>query len=142
MVTPIIQLTIITIIIASIFTIAQKKLVDQTKMKHLKSETLKIRGKLKKAQEEKNQKEIDALVQKSLSMSQKQMSMSMKPMAVSMVVVLLAFPWIAKTFSSLIVTLPFSIPLLASSGTVGWLGFYIMISIPTTIVLRKVLGVE
>lgn len=39
-------------------------------------------------------------------------------------------------------TMPVGIPLLASDGIIGWLGMYILISISSTILFRKLLGVD
>lgn len=139
---PVLALAVIAALLSFLFALMQMKFTDPIKMRYLKGEMTKLKEQIKKAQSAKKEKELKKLWEKSININSQFMKMSMKPMMGSVIVVLFAFPFIAKAFAELSVKLPFGIPLLASSGYVGWLGFYIIISIPATIISRKLLGID
>ncbi|NOZ81969.1 MAG: hypothetical protein GXO63_02355 [Candidatus Micrarchaeota archaeon] len=72
-----------------------------------------------------------------LELVRERFRLSMKPMIFGMLLVLAFIPWISHTFSGPVVELPFSLPLLGSD--IGWLAWYIIVSIPATLIFRKTL---
>lgn len=212
---PVYAVAIISFFLSLVFVIANKILVNQDKLKHVKKEMKKIQEEIKKARKKNNEKEMSKLWEKSMKMNHQQLTMVLKPMVVSMLLIFMVFPWMKFTygdvispvndssfvfeymdhenefsidfkpddavtikdmlsgklyvsgdtviilgrewiigydppkdegsqptvvFSSMKVKLPVSIPFVGD--TVGWLGFYILMSIPSTIILRKLLGVQ
>ncbi len=212
---PVYAVAIISFFLSLVFVIANKMLVNQDKLRHVKKEMKKIQEEIKKARKKNNEKEMSKLWEKSMKMSHQQLTMVLKPMVVSMLLIFMVFPWMKFTygdvvspvngssavfeymghenefsldykpddavairdmvsgnlyapgdtvilfgrewiigfdppkdddspptvvFSSMKVKLPISIPFVGD--TVGWLGFYILMSIPSTIILRKLLGVQ
>ncbi len=206
---------IISFFLSLVFVIANKMLVNQDKLRHVKKEMKKIQEEIKKARKKNNEKEMSKLWEKSMKMNHQQLTMVLKPMVVSMLLIFMVFPWMKFTygdvispvngssavfeymghenefsldykpddavairdmasgnlyapgdtvilfgrewiigfdppkdddspptvvFSSMKVKLPVSIPFVGD--VVGWLGFYILMSIPSTIILRKLLGVQ
>ncbi|MEA2004633.1 MAG: EMC3/TMCO1 family protein [archaeon] len=212
---PVYAVVILSSFLSLIFSLANKVMVNQDKLKHVKSEMKKIQQEIKKARKKNNEKELSKLWEKSMKMNHQQLTMVLKPMVVSMLLIFMVFPWMRFTygdvvspvndssfifergdyenefsvnmrsddsvaikdmssgksyvpgdivvlderewtvrydppkdeegiakfvFSSMKVKLPISIPFVGDA--VGWLGFYILVSIPTTIVFRKLLGVQ
>ena len=212
---PVYAVVILSSLLSLIFSLANKVMVNQDKLKHVKAEMKKIQQEIKKARKKNNEKELSKLWEKSMKMNHQQLTMVLKPMVVSMLLIFMVFPWMRFTygdvvspvndssflfergdyenefsvkmisgdsvmikdissgksyvpgdivmlderewtvrydppedeedipklvFSSMKVKLPISIPFVGDS--VGWLGFYILVSIPTTILFRKILGVQ
>lgn len=125
------------LLMSLVFSVSRRLLVDQAKLKHLMSEMKRLRERMKKISKD-DEKAHKALIGKSLKLNNQQMRLTLKPLAVSMLLVLLIFPWLARTFAGQSFSLPFAIPLLAPDAAVGWLGLYIIMSMPLTIIFRKV----
>ena len=81
-----------------------------------------------------------------MELSKKQMTITMKPSLYSMPLFIFAFPAIRKYFLDLVYTFPLGIGIpwfsLSPFGfvwktTIGWLGFYILVSIIASIIFKK-----
>jgi len=115
-------------------------MVDQDRMREIKAEMASIRKKMSEAKKAKNEKEMKELMEKSLKMGNQQMKMNMKPLIVSMVIAFAVLPVLPILAQGALFKLPFWMPILGPD--VGWLGLYIIISLPSTIFFRKLLGVD
>ena len=213
---PVYAVSIIAMFLSLIFVIANKVLVNQEKLRHVKKEMKNMQVKIKKARAKNNEKELKVLWEKSMKVNHEQLKMVLKPMVISMLFIFILFPWLRFTygdvvspvndssvvfvqgdfekvfmidvfddgsiklrdevsgksyvvgdkvrvsnidwmikyesrtvddkdksyvvFKSLEVKLPFKLPLVG--GYVGWLGLYILASIPATMIFRKLFGVQ
>jgi len=215
---PMFAIVSVSLLIAFVFSALYLVLVDQQKMKRIKSEIKEIQEKMKKAQKSGNDKEIKALFSNSMKLQNEMMRLTLKPIIVSMLIFFIIIPWMytnygdvsAKivdgkgaftynnvgynvsvsgtqfaisgdnqthdfgyiielggktwgtsyktdargfferwrnvpvygtlTFENVRYKLPFHFP--GVGDNVGWLGLYIIISIPATMLFRKILGVD
>lgn len=137
---PVMGLSVISAAMSLFFTACQKVLVDQGKMKRIKEESARMREEMTRAQKSGNPKKMNNVMQRSLALNQEMMSLTMKPLLLSMPVIMIVLPWVRHTFGTVSAVLPFSLPLVGSS--VGWIGLYIIASMPATIIFRKALGVQ
>ena len=213
---PVYTVSLVAFFLSLVFVIANKVLVNQDKLKHVKREMKTVQKQIKKAKAKNNEKEMKNLWAKSMKLNHQQLKMVLKPMMVSMLLIFMVFPWMKFTYGDVIspvnessalfvrgdfenpftvhvgvgggdvtfvddvtgkvyslgdtvmlsgmewiieykpssggddmssvvfktmkVKLPISLPLVG--GFVGWLGMYILMSIPSTIILRKLFGVQ
>ncbi|HLC50976.1 MAG TPA: EMC3/TMCO1 family protein [archaeon] len=133
----IVSLTVFSVLLVFILTMISKKFVDQNVAKQLLEEIKSIDKKIK---ETKDQKENERLLDEKMKLMNKQMKMSYKSLLVGMVFIIIFLPWLGHVYTQPIVQLPFSLPLIGS--TVGWLVWYIIVSIPLSLLFRKILGVS
>ena len=130
------ELILASIVVFFITTI-YRFLIDQKKAKEIKGQISELQKKLKEVKD--NKDEMNRVSAEMMKLTNQQMRSTMKPMLVVMVVAFLFLPWMASTFSEGIVSLPFSLPMFGNDF--GWLAWYIVISIPLSMIFRKVLGV-
>ncbi len=116
-------------------TLIQKKFTDVDLVKSLKAETKKISKEMKEFKQD--TKKVNELMSKSFEIQKKMMGQTMKPMMFSSVVVLCVF-FLLSTFCSdgTLIQLPFSLPFIGNG--LGWLGIYIIVSIISSLIFRKV----
>ncbi len=217
---PLFAIVSVSLMISFVFSALYLMLVDQQKMKRIKSEIKEIQEKMKKAQKAGNDKEIKALFSNSMKLQNEMMRLTLKPIIISMLIFFIIIPWMytnygdisvkivdgkgtitygaitqnisvsnnsfhyldspdSKTYSigdkiefggktwetsykpdargfferwrnvpvygtltleNVRYRLPFHFP--GIGDKVGWLGLYIIISIPSTMLFRKILGVD
>ncbi len=130
------ELILASIVVFSI-TMIYKFLIDQNKAKENKIQVNELQKKLKEVKD--NKEETNRISTEMMKLTSQQMRSTMKPMFVVMIVAFLFLPWMSSTFSEEIVSLPFSLPFFGNDF--GWLAWYIVISVPLSMVFRKALGV-
>jgi uncharacterized membrane protein (DUF106 family) len=133
------SLTAISVVVTFLITLVYRFLGDPKKMKELKDRAKEISAKVKEVQKT-SPDEAKTLTNEMLELTNKQMMASFKPMVATLLVAALTLPWMAAHFVGPIVKLPADVPMLGSS--MGWLVWYILISIPASQILRKVVGVD
>ncbi len=131
-------LTVVASGVSLVLMLANKLLVNQTKMKGLKDNMNFHKKKYNEAQKSKDMKAMSEHTNRMLDFNKQYMSSSMKPMLASGVIVLTVFPWMANVFKSVVVALPFA----GLTVPWGWLGWYFAVSISSTLVFKKLLGVQ
>lgn len=143
---PLMAITIITLLESLLITLIYKWMIPRGKMQAIKEEMTELRKKIKAAQKEKKDKEMKEHMDRSLKLSREQMSLTMKPMLVSMVPVLIILPWLGWEFSmarygaETLFALPFWMPLLGPD--ISWFGLFLILTLPASMVFRKLLGVD
>jgi len=118
-------------------TIIYRILIDQNKAKETKIQLGEIQKKLKEVKD--NKEETDKATAEMLKLTNQQMRSNMKPMMVTLIVAFAFLPWMGKAFATSTVSLPFSLPFFGNDF--GWLAWYIIVSVPLSMMLRKTLGV-
>lgn len=136
---PAIAELILAAIIIFIITLFYKYLVDQNKVRDHKEQIKELQKRIKELQKT-NPAEANKLLGEVLNMTNKQMLMNFKPMIPTMLLVFALLPWIAFVYAGKqVVLLPFAIPYFGSDF--GWIMWYLIISIPLSMLFRKLLGV-
>jgi uncharacterized membrane protein (DUF106 family) len=125
--------------ITLVITIIYKFLANQNEMKQLKVSMKEKQSKIKELQKT-NPQEANKMLNEVMALSSKQMRMNMKPMLLTLVVVSITLPWLGQTFPGAVVKLPFTLPYFEND--LGWLAWYIIVSIPLGYYFRKLLRVE
>lgn len=136
---PLLTITMLSVLISLFFAALYKFLVPREKAAALKKELQEIREKMAAAKKAKDEKEMKALMGRSLAASNAQMMMNMKPLMASMILVFVALPWFSWAYPNVRFELPFK---LLVWDHVSWLGLYIIASLPATFIFRKLLGVD
>ncbi len=92
------------------------------------------------AQKEKNITKMNENVTKMMELNKKYFSLSTKPLLVSLVVFGVIFPWMGQEFVKLTVKLPFALPFVGAD--IGWFGWYFILAVPSSVIIRKLLDVQ
>lgn len=136
---PMLALVVISIVVTFAITLVYRFLSDPKKIKELRDRAKELSAKTKELQN-KDPEEAKRLTNEMLSITNKQMMSSLKPMLVTLLIAAFVLPWMAAQFPGTVARLPVSVPILGTD--VGWLVWYIIVSIPASQVLRKLLGVD
>lgn len=136
---PLATITVLSALISFGFAALYKFAVPREKALALKSEMQELRDQMKEAKKAKDEKTMKHLMERSLKASNQQMMLNMKPLLISMVLVFATLPWFAWAYPTAKFQLPFQF---LFWNDVGWLGLYIIVSIPATVIFRKLLGVD
>jgi len=144
---PAIAEMIIAAIIVFIITLFYKFLVDQKKLKEIRDQVKEMQKKSKEMQKE-NPEKAKEITSEMLGLTNKQMKMTMKPILVTLLFVFLIFPWLRTVFMGPVVMLPFRIPWMHIfpfeflwRDWFGWFMWYVLCSLPLSILFRKFMGV-
>ncbi len=132
--------TVISVLASSVTTLFYKFLVDQSSMKEVRKNMELYRELANAAQKENNVPKMNENVDKMMQLNKKYFSLSTKPMILSLIVFAVIFPWMGETFKTVIVNLPFALPFIGN--TMGWFGWYFLLAVPSSIVMRKLLDLE
>jgi len=130
----------VAVAVTFVITLLYRFLSDPMKMKLLKDKAKEISARTKEIQN-KDPEESKKLTNEMLELTNKQMMASMKPMLATLLIAALVLPWMAAQFTGDVVKLPFQVPVFGWA-TFDWLGWYILISIPASQILRKLMGVD
>lgn len=123
--------------ITFIITLFYKFLVNQKKVKEIRDKVKEIQKQSKDAQKD-NPEKSKELTADMLKLTNQQMKMTLKPMMVTLLFVILTFPWLKTVFIGPIVYLPFSI---MGREWFGWFLWYVILSMPLSVVFRKAMDV-
>jgi uncharacterized membrane protein (DUF106 family) len=134
--------------VSGIIVLISARVVDQKEMKALKTRMSKIQERLREAQKAGDQKKISKIQKEMMQNSSELWQKSMKPMFYTMIPIILIFTWL-RNYEVLVtfiaqrgyaVLLPFVMPFFGDR--LGWLGWYILSSLATSPLIRKLLKVE
>lgn len=135
-----IGVTTISVFASSFTTLFYKFFVDQTTMKDVRKNMEVYRDLANAAQKENNVGKMNENVDKMMKLNKQYFSLSMKPMILSLLVFAVIFPWMGQTFAKVVVNLPFTLPFIGNTS--GWFGWYFLLAIPSSIIVRKLLDLE
>ncbi|MFC1454632.1 EMC3/TMCO1 family protein [Candidatus Undinarchaeota archaeon] len=128
---------ILSIIINIISAVMTKAFVDMKRMKEIQEELKKNRTKMIAASKEGKDTKDSTEDQARLMEMQQEMMKLQFPMFFTMIPILLVFMWMREVFpqNTHIITLPYSLPIWGN--VLGWIGWYILCSIPISTAIRK-----
>jgi uncharacterized membrane protein (DUF106 family) len=138
MVMDIYVLIAITCGLALVGTLIQKKMMDIDLVRSLKAEIKKLEKEYKNAKND--TKKQTKIMTKQLDIQKQLLSHTMKPAMISSVPILIALIIMGTSFEGVMLQLPFALPWIGN--TLGWLGIYILVSLISTMIFRKVLGLD
>lgn len=138
----IIGIFIVAALISLFITLITNKVVDQKRMKETKKKMKSYQDKIKEAQKKGNNKEMNRLNKEMMSLQGEMFSSSFKPMLYTMVPIIITLSWLGYYVPRdiTVVYLPFELPIWGDK--LGWFGWYIMSSISTSPIIKKVLNME
>jgi len=136
---PVIDILVISLLVSLFITIVNKYMGDQKKIKALKDEMKILRKKQKEVMKEKNPKKMQEIQQEVMKKSMEQMkhTMNFKIMLVTMLPLFVALAAIRAAYT------PFGkiLNLGIFGWELGWLGTYILFSIISSLIMKKILNV-
>ncbi len=133
-------LTAISVLMSSVSTVFYRVLVDQSSMKEVRKNMETYREVANAAQKENNIAKMNENVSKMMELNKKYFSLSTKPLLFSLIIFAVVFPWMGKEFIGVTVNLPFSMPFIGNN--VGWFGWYFLLAVPSSVIMRKLLDVQ
>ena len=133
---------IVSIFVSFLITLATAKLVDQELMKKYKKKLKGYQEQMKELQKKGETKKLQKVQSKMMSIQGEMMKGSFKPMIYTMIPIVVIFGWLGHIIPRdvIVIILPFSIP--KYGNVLGWLGWYIFCSIPTSTLSRKIMNIE
>lgn len=131
---------LISVVLSLVVTLVYKFMTDQTLMKELKKE---LKSNQKRIKEAKGDSEkMMAIQRETMHTNMKYMSQSMKPMIITIVPFLIIFAWLRSIFEgTVVIPLGFHVPLSSLETGLGWIGTYIILSMVSTTLFRRLLKV-
>jgi len=116
----------------------QKRMIDIELVHSLKADIKKLE---KEAKEAKNDvKKLTKITSKQLNIQKQLMGHTMKPAMISSLPILVALILFSGYFQSVVVYFPVALPFIGND--LGWFGIYIVVALVTTMIFRKLLGLD
>lgn len=136
---PIISIFIFSFALTLIITLINRFVVNRKAMKDVKTKMTEIRENLSKAQKEKNTEEINKYMNEYMSINTQYMKQTFKSLIISVVIIMLFLPVVNLKYKGVVVAnLPFSLPVVGTKS--GWLLWYFLVSLTTSIIFKKIIG--
>ena len=139
--------TLVALLLTSMFMSLLTSLIyrfygNYKEMRRIKAEINDLKDKLNKARKEKDDKKLMKYMKRQNELAMEQFQYMFKPMTMTMLVVGFVFYFLRHIFLKIDVSfaLPFYIPWIGNE--VGWLGFYIIMSLPMTVFFRKLMKLD
>lgn len=145
---PMVSLTIMAFIISLIVIISYKKLIDKELLMQTKKRMKKLKEMTVEAQKSKDLTKIEVITKEMMKLNKIYLKEVIKPLTVSLLVLIIFFPWMSRKFSGTVVL---RLPFIKTTGNfkdiivgngLGWVGWYVIVSLTIGWILRKFLGVE
>jgi uncharacterized membrane protein (DUF106 family) len=134
---PTLAIAILSFIISFGINLCYKFLSDQQKISQLKHESREIALKIKEAQKQQDVDKLNKLFSEAMQKNAEVMRLTFKPMIVSMIFVLIFLPWLNQHYTGIVIKAP-----IIGSIPFGWLGWYFIVSLPSILITRRLLGIE
>lgn len=134
------DIAVIAFIIAIISQVMRAKFIDQKKQKTDQKRIKEIQqnmNELMKKTDEKSKKELEEIQAEYLNITKEMMQGNMKYMLFSFPVFIIAMYFIKESYNGIIIPLPFELPLFGPD--VGWLGWYILMALISSIILSIIM---
>ncbi|MBN2042854.1 MAG: DUF106 domain-containing protein [Candidatus Aenigmarchaeota archaeon] len=118
-----------------------KFLADQDKIGNLKKDMDFLKQKANKAQKDGDLKKSQEYMNEMMKMSSKQMTLNMRPMMASLIfVAIMLYLVLYPLYPGVKLDLPFYLPLFEMD--MSWFWWYVVASVPTNLMFRKLMGVH
>lgn len=135
-----ISLFIITSIITGFALLPYVFFVDKKLLNEIREKSKEIREKFVEAQAKGNTREVSKLMNELMRVNNTYFKQMAKPLLIATLIFILFFPWLGHEFGGKVVArLPFSLPFIGSN--LSWIGWYIIVSLTISWILKKAFGV-
>ena len=135
------SLFLIALAVSLIIILSYKFFVNLEKLNEAKKKMKQLQKTLIDAQKSNDVERMKKIVEEITEVNKVFMKESIKPMIISLILLVTIFPIISKMYTGKIVArLPFSLPWIGSE--LSWIGWYIIVSVTITWILRRLLGVD
>jgi uncharacterized membrane protein (DUF106 family) len=134
------EVTLISLALAFVLSLLYRFLTRPEEMRRIKKEMKFYQEKSKEAQKAGDTAKANEYMKQVMGASQQQFRQNMKPMLASMLVFFVVLGWMHSAFASVLVQLPVTVPI--AGNDLGWFWWYFLITIPCTMLFRKLLGVD
>ena len=134
------EVLLISIGLSFVLAVLYRILTKPAEMRRIKEDMKFLKEKVSSAQRAGNTEEAKRYSSDMMKASSQQFKASMKPMFASMIIFFFCLGWINTTYAEMLVTLPFALPFLGLQ--LNWFWWYLIITMPATMIFRKGLGVE
>jgi uncharacterized membrane protein (DUF106 family) len=134
------EVLLITLGISLIIAFVYRGLTKPEEMRKVKKDMGHYKEEAKKAQKAGDREKMNQFMNEQLKASHRMFSLNMKPMLLSMLFFFILLGWLAGQYAELVVLAPFSIPFIGPE--LNWFWWYIVITLPATMLFRRLLGVE
>jgi uncharacterized membrane protein (DUF106 family) len=130
-----------------IITLINKFAVNRKLMKEIKARMTEIRENLSKAQKEDRKEEVNKLMSEYMKINTQFMKQTFKSLFISLIVIMLFLPVLNLKYGAnkdegrervVVAQLPFSLPVIGNQ--MGWLLWYFLISLSSSITFKKIIG--
>ncbi len=136
---PHIGLFVFSLILTTIIYGINKVMINKKVSKELKDKLATVKENLTKAQKDERKDDINKFLSEYMAINNQYLKQTFKVMIVTFLVVILLFPWANTKFSGVTVAqLPFALPFIGTG--MGWIVWYILVSITGSWLLRKFIG--
>lgn len=116
-----------------------KLMINRKVAKEIKDRLATVKENLAKAQKDGRKDDINKFLSEYMSVNNQYLRQTFKVMIVTLLVVVVLFPWASARFSGVTVAqLPFALPVIGT--TMGWIIWYILVSVTGSWLLRKIIG--
>jgi uncharacterized membrane protein (DUF106 family) len=138
---PIISLMLLSSFLTILILVITKFFVNTKVLREIKEEMEKIREQLSAAQKSGDKTLQNEFLSKMMQTNSKYMQHSFKALIISIVVLSLFLPYLKYKYEGVVIAqLPLTIPFIGNS--LGWLGWYILVSFMIGWVTRKIAGMD
>ncbi|MFQ6135795.1 MAG: EMC3/TMCO1 family protein [Candidatus Hydrothermarchaeales archaeon] len=133
---------IISTIVSFFIMYVTAKVVDQKQMKRYKKRLEEYQKQVNKLQKKGDTKRLQQVQRKMMQIQGEMMKSAFAPMIYTMFPIIIIFGWLHHIIPRevVVVNLPFSLPRYGT--TLGWLGWYIFCSFPTSSLIKKLMNIE
>lgn len=136
---PHVSLFIFAVILTTIIYGVNKLMINKKVSKEIKDRLATVKENLTKAQKDGKKDEINKFLSEYMAINNQYLKQTFKVMIVTFLVVIVLFPWASTKFSGVTVAqLPFVLPIIGAN--MGWIAWYILVSITGSWLLRKFIG--
>lgn len=136
---PHVALFVFALILTTIIFGINKLMINRKVAKEIKDKLATVKENLTKAQKEGKKDEINKFLSEYMAINNQYLRQTFKVMMVTFVVVIVLFPWASTRFSGISVAkLPFTLPIIGTN--MGWIAWYILVSITGSWLLKKFIG--
>jgi len=124
-----------TLALSLVVSLLYRLLTNKEEMKKIKEEMKFFKEKVDEAKKKGDTAGMNQHTNDMLKVSSRQFKQTMKPMFASMFVFLIVLGWFGTMFADMVILTPFA------GFQLNWFYWYIIITIPATMIFRKLMGV-
>ncbi|MBU5537189.1 MAG: EMC3/TMCO1 family protein [Candidatus Aenigmatarchaeota archaeon] len=136
---PHVGLFIFSMVLTTIIYGINRLMINRKVAKEIKEKLAIVKENLTRAQKEGRKSDINKFLSEYMAINNQYLRQTFKVIALTFIVVIILFPWANARFSGVTVAnLPFSLPVIGNN--INWIGWYILVSITGSWLLRKFLG--